>query len=112
MTSFGQFPLVYQLRQLSDGSFIPVGLAESSSIAFFSATTLVVSSISATNYQGLNLSSIEITGVVVSIDTTGTGQPIIDTTSPTNPKIRSFAVSLDSFLAVPSVNPGDGEVTL
>jgi hypothetical protein len=112
MTSFGQFPLVYQLRQLSDGSFMPVGLAESSSIAFFSATTLVVSSISATNYQGLNLSSIEITGVVVSIDTTGTGIPIIDTTTPTTPKIRSFAVSLDSFLTVPSVNPGDGEVTL
>jgi len=108
MTSFGQYPLVYQLKQLGDGSFIPVGLAETSSIGSFSATNIVVSSISATNYQGLNLSSIEISGVVVSIDTTGTGQPIIDTTDPENPKIRSFAVTLDSFLTIPSVSPGDG----
>jgi hypothetical protein len=112
MTSFGQYPLVYQLKQLGDGSFIPIGLAEASSLGSFSATNIVVSSISATNYQGLNLSSIEITGVIVSLDTTGTGQPILDNTTPATPKIRSFAVSLGDFLTTPLVSPGDGEVTI
>ena len=32
MTSFGQYPLVYQLKQLGDGTYVPIGLAESSSI--------------------------------------------------------------------------------
>jgi len=32
MTSFGQYPLVYQLKQLDDGTIVPIGLAESSSL--------------------------------------------------------------------------------
>ena len=111
MTSFGQYPLVYQLRQTGDGSFIPVGLAEVSAFTSLSAVTLVVSSISATNYQGLDLGSIAFTGVQT-ITVTGQGSSILITTDPANPVLRGLVFDTGGFLTPSVPAPGDPNVTI
>lgn len=108
MTSFGEFPLVYQ-KQLKDGVLIPVGLAESSSLGSFSAVNIVVSSISATDYLGFE-QNVSFTGIL-SIVTTGTGTQLMDVvTDPNNPVIRSLATPTNNFIA-PSL-AGNGTVQI
>jgi hypothetical protein len=107
MTSFGEFPLVFQ-KQLKDGVLIPVGLAEASSLGSFSAVNIVVSSISATDYLGFE-ANVSFTGVLT-VESTGTGIQLVDVTYPNNPVIRSLATPTTNFLE-PSL-AGNGTVNI
>ena len=94
---YGQYPVVF-IKGDQNGTLVPSGLAEVSSFPFLSATVLVVSSISALEYQGLNVTaSINFTGVL-SIGTTGTGIDLALTGDPQNPVIRSLSVGLSNFV--------------
>lgn len=95
---YGQYPLVF-IKGDQNGVLVPSGLAEASAIPFLSATVLVVSSISAIEYQGLNVTAeVNFTGVL-SIGTTGTGIDLALTGDPQNPVIRTLSVGLSNFIA-------------
>ena len=102
MVEYRSFPLVLK----TDGTQ-PIGIAESSAIGTLYISSLVVSTIYASDYQNI-AAGFEFTGIYT-VTSVGSGTPIVDNSDPNNPKFRAFSVTTDGFVTInphPGPNPG------